>query len=760
MRAFPMTTQQADRGCTYLNYRDELHQQLAEDLDWSILVTAIGDNIEEGGSLLGVQHFLGANFGGNFIHYPYLKYTRHSFIFTLPHGTNKSEVVRLGNEWGRTAQWTFQSWNAFEEGSYQPNRFKVRLEILKFPLDFWHVPFIRHVMSQFGEVTSIDDEYIIGNDRKCLKLWISCIDPRRIPYKSYIPYDTIWKECSIHIISWDYSGHFPEEALLTAHEQRIMGVQWRNHPNWPRTSLLAAHDKLLNFFARGGYYTPPDSPPSESEQAYLAMTRNIQRGVQETATRDPKLAIRDKTLVKVGQFTVLETLSPEAKLPYLPLPKGQHNRPTKEMVTVVVGQFSILQVEINRVHSDLEQNGMRHKLEQSKVATENELSNMHANAKQKEEGTTAQSIELVDIKVGEIRIIHGQLKSCFNSTYMCTLKTEKGENQNGKLVDDNWSLSKSSITIGDHLIWIDSIEDNRGVKAFNAETGQIKSQDPINSTITTTNQKTPIYSPIKTQPLPFNLQHHTQDRPNQQHKLTTTHLQKYYTIPKNRTEDSTISMDKSDDEFIAQFAALVARSEQNNPVLLPGQAMQETKWELCAIARVVSERTTIPNQFSSTMKRAWAVHTDMTITSIAKNYYLVQFEKEQDINRVMHKGVWNYKGEIVVLKKSEGPVDLAQPKVPKMEVWTQLHNIPTQAFTDEGICMIAETLGETLSEPTETFLAGNKFYKIKILLPVDEPLKDTIEVTHQNLGILKIHVVYERLSKICLYCANLGHEHI
>lgn len=112
-----------------------------------------------------------------------------------------------------------------------------------------------------------------------------------------------------------------------------------------------------------------------------------------------------------------------------------------------------------------------------------------------------------------------------------------------------------------------------------------------------------------------------------------------------------------------------------------------------------------------------------------------------------------------MLKRKPTQSDLTSPHVPDMETWVQLHNIPAGTITGEGIQLLATDLGTPMTEPTASFIDGNKYYKIKVLMPMEKPIKEKLRITHQQIGTITIHVVYERLSKICLFCAGLGHEH-
>lgn len=147
-----------------------------------------------------------SGFQRGYMLYPYLKYSKNSYIVKLPHGLNNNEIVNLSSQLGKLTDSRFHAWSANEESHYASPRFCVHLEVLNFPLDFWHPKFIKEVMASFGEVLYIDDEHILDNDRTCLKLWITCHGPRRIPPTVDILYNNKYKVCFIHMLWWEYNG--------------------------------------------------------------------------------------------------------------------------------------------------------------------------------------------------------------------------------------------------------------------------------------------------------------------------------------------------------------------------------------------------------------------------------------------------------------------------------------------------------------------------------------------------------------------------
>lgn len=214
-------------------------------------------------------------------------------------------------------------------------------------------------------------------------------------------------------------------------------------------------------------------------------------------------------------------------------------------------------------------------------------------------------------------------------------------------------------------------------------------------------------------------------------------------------------MDSSDEMFIAQFEALSAEP----PLTLPPQGVSTRNWSRCILARVLTDRSIVPSHFSQIMLRVWAARPDIEVVVLTQTVFLIQFTDDMEVNRTMQRGIWSYRGDAVILEKLSSQPDMTQPLVQNMEVWVQCHGIPLDAITNEGIIMLAETkLGTMLSEPIDTFLGGQKFYRIKMLLPVDQALKDRLEVTHPNKGPINIFLFYERITKACLFCGKPGHE--
>lgn len=225
---------------------------------------------------------------------------------------------------------------------------------------------------------------------------------------------------------------------------------------------------------------------------------------------------------------------------------------------------------------------------------------------------------------------------------------------------------------------------------------------------------------------------------------------------KNQIKMSLLS--EEDEIFIQKFLGLSTADRDGEEVVVPLNATTSTNWDLCLLARVVTDRVVLDRPFSKAMLQAWGADPSTTMKQVTKNHYLFEFTTVEDLNSAKLGGVWTYRGDLVALKQVNSDQDLNPVQVDHAVVWVLLLNLPVNAFKDEGLLIIAKEVGEPVSAPVKGFVHGRRFVKVKVLIPVGEPVKDYIKVNHPSLGQIKVYCAYEKVSRICLFCGTLGHE--
>lgn len=219
-------------------------------------------------------------------------------------------------------------------------------------------------------------------------------------------------------------------------------------------------------------------------------------------------------------------------------------------------------------------------------------------------------------------------------------------------------------------------------------------------------------------------------------------------------------MDLSDEQFLAQFAALSSDEGSSQAFHLPQSGVATREWGLCLLARIITDKTIIDHQFTGTMMKAWGVDPATDISILTRNVFLAQFTNRDDLERVLQRGIWTYRSDSVILKRVQGQNDLEDPKVEEAEVWTQWYRIPPAAVSQMGLSMLAQRIGTPLSDATEIFARGQKFYKIKMLINVDRPLQDHLDVLNPTIGNFTTYITYEKMPRICLFCGRIGHDQL
>lgn len=163
------------------------------------------------------------------------------------------------------------------------------------------------------------------------------------------------------------------------------------------------------------------------------------------------------------------------------------------------------------------------------------------------------------------------------------------------------------------------------------------------------------------------------------------------------------------------------------------------------------------NQFISNMLIAWRIDPSTTFRPVMRNLYLVEFNSQEDLFSVSLGGLWTYRGDLVAFRKVSSHSDLHPTHIGFAKLWVQLHSLPLNSLTEEGLDILGSQIGTPVSPSVDGFVNGLRFVKIKILVQLDKPLKDMVVFEHPTLGPLKAHCHYEKVSRICLFCGRLGH---
>lgn len=217
------------------------------------------------------------------------------------------------------------------------------------------------------------------------------------------------------------------------------------------------------------------------------------------------------------------------------------------------------------------------------------------------------------------------------------------------------------------------------------------------------------------------------------------------------------SLTVDDEALIAKFIGLQTDDELAPTVTLPQHATTSVDWGSSILAKIVTDRMVLDVPFAKAMIQAWNAHPGTLFSSVSKNCFLIEFQTDRD-RHTASRGIWTYRGDLVALKQVEGQGDLTPDHITHAPLLVQLFNLPVNCVKEEGFQIIANKVGRMISPPVEGYVGGRRFVKMKVLIDLNQPMKDRVRVKFPALGEFIAYCVYEKINRICSFCGSLGHD--
>jgi hypothetical protein len=93
-----------------------------------------------------------------------------------------------------------------------------------------------------------------------------------------------------------------------------------------------------------------------------------------------------------------------------------------------------------------------------------------------------------------------------------------------------------------------------------------------------------------------------------------------------------------------------------------------------------------------------------------------------------------------------------------VQLWVQIHNAPLQQMTKKAIKQVAQEVSDLVDPHLEGADKWDTFSIIRLDINSDKGLKDRLDICLPYGKERTTLIHYERLVRVCLYCAKIGHE--
>lgn len=229
-------------------------------------------------------------------------------------------------------------------------------------------------------------------------------------------------------------------------------------------------------------------------------------------------------------------------------------------------------------------------------------------------------------------------------------------------------------------------------------------------------------------------------------------------LPSLHQSEEMANFTDEDEALIQKFIGLQTEEEGGPVATIPLNATTSTSWENCLLVKVISDRTVFQAQFTVAMLAAWDADPNMMVRPVARNCFLIEFGNKRDVQTASIGGPWTFRGDLVATRQVASYSDLKPETVRFAGVLVQFFNVPANCLTGEGLEIMGKEVGLPVSPPIENFINGRRFVKMKIIIDVNEPLRDRVTVRHPLIGDFTALCSYEKISRACVFCGGLGHE--
>ncbi|XP_021979840.1 uncharacterized protein LOC110875959 [Helianthus annuus] len=152
----------------------------------------------------------------------------------------------------------------------------------------------------------------------------------------------------------------------------------------------------------------------------------------------------------------------------------------------------------------------------------------------------------------------------------------------------------------------------------------------------------------------------------------------------------------------------------------------------------------------------------------ANGFFFFKFNDEGGMMNVLKDGPWIIKSQPLFLNTWTPTTKLEKKEVKKVQVWVKIHEVPIAAYTEDGLSLIATTIGEpklmdsfTTSMCTDSW-GRSSYARALVEISADKEFREEITMAipeSEGEGFIKetMYVEYGWSPHRCPTCCVFGH---
>ncbi|KAI5352205.1 hypothetical protein L3X38_005096 [Prunus dulcis] len=176
-------------------------------------------------------------------------------------------------------------------------------------------------------------------------------------------------------------------------------------------------------------------------------------------------------------------------------------------------------------------------------------------------------------------------------------------------------------------------------------------------------------------------------------------------------------------------------------------------WKNALIIKLLGRSHTY-NYLRDRLQQKWNLKGQWKLVDLVNDYFVVQFDLEEDLNYVLTEGPWIISGQYLTLQKWRTGFCPATAHITRMAAWIRVSAIQLECFDVWALKRIGNLLGKLLKiDALTTSQNRGKFARLCIELDMTKPLDAFIQINQ-----IWYNIEYEGLPDICYHCGLYGHK--
>ncbi|GJV73820.1 zinc knuckle CX2CX4HX4C containing protein [Tanacetum coccineum] len=150
-------------------------------------------------------------------------------------------------------------------------------------------------------------------------------------------------------------------------------------------------------------------------------------------------------------------------------------------------------------------------------------------------------------------------------------------------------------------------------------------------------------------------------------------------------------------------------------------------------------------------------------------FFFFQFKTPKGLEDVLENGPWMIRKSPIILKKWNMNTRLCKDELARILVWVKIHDVPIQAFTEDGLSIIASKIGKPIMLDSYTSSmcikswGRSSFARCLIEINAEDVLLDSLTIgipcEDDGFSIEIVSIEYEWKPPRCDLCKIFGYSH-